>query len=591
MSDFSPEDEIMSEARRFAASMASTLRRYGQAATWLEKRRIRKEITQAWRAEMRQAELDRANQLKWTGQSVDKYRAHALAVAQRAESPNVDHERRYRDAQALARHRNDMAQQVLRNPRLTEVERGIALDGIDAATAFPEYEPGKLFARAHRVKGREALRYRAQVARARETVGIARPGVETEPIRYTATLASQAGGSDKWLEQPTRRFVTAAGTLEWLRGKVADTHWHKDTRVHVQAWDLDDATEPFYSDEGSPDTVRGYLAAEAAALRERGRDDLVDTQVLDPWRKTARRERAAELAREDLSAPGARVAEEDLVWGQDVEQSLTRAYEQDLFRKEQADRALAARRVRDADPSAVWQQPMTEPRYRAVSALREAQRQWGREAAEAGADRQAELAEACRVAGEDLRKTGMSWAEVRWATDHPGEIGTHLAAYERDQAARESEPDPYSATISYLPEHGDHMVHESSVHASESDAAEWAQARLGVIRPAAGTSVHVTAAQHDGEGHADPVYRAEGARTVLAQELGEWRQAAERGEETERQMSARATDHTSGTSPRDPSTAAAEELAWLKTRHQLSLQHADALNERNAQLVRQLTAV
>jgi hypothetical protein len=79
MSEHSVEDELVSEASKFASSMSMTLRRYSQAANWLEKRKIRKEIQQAWRKELRQAELDRAHQLTWTAQSVEHFRAHSLA--------------------------------------------------------------------------------------------------------------------------------------------------------------------------------------------------------------------------------------------------------------------------------------------------------------------------------------------------------------------------------------------------------------------------------------------------------------------------------------------------------------------------------
>ncbi|WP_280431564.1 hypothetical protein [Nocardia brasiliensis] len=289
MSDRSPEDEIMSEARKFAASMSMTLRRYAQAANWMERRKIRKEIKQAWRSELREQEAERANQLLLTQRAVDRFRAHSLKVAERAADPSVDHERRYRDDQHLARHRNDMAERVLRNPRLTVVEQGIALDGLDAASKFPTHNHGRLFDKASRVKGLQALHYRATVARAQESAGVPRPGQEMDPIRYTAWMASKPQGAEWRMWTPARRFATEAGAMGWLHRQVADTHWGNDTQVHVEAWDLDDTSGPMYSDEGRPDRLVGYLAAEASAARERAeRPDTVDRSADDPWRRGGR---------------------------------------------------------------------------------------------------------------------------------------------------------------------------------------------------------------------------------------------------------------------------------------------------------------
>jgi hypothetical protein len=318
MSERSVEDELMSEARKFAASMSMTLRRYSQAANWLDKRKIRKEITKGWRTELRQAERDRAHQLTWTAQSVEHFRAHSLAVSQRANDPSVDHDRRYRDAQALARHRNEMAERVLRNPHLTPVEQGIALDGLDSASAFPEFANKGLFDRAQRVKGREALRYRAQVARAREAAGLERPAVQ--PMRHvdraerTEQLSTQVvfGDPDRSGQGPRRdereqqqRQVPAgaadAGRFRAVLGwtdrhgvtftrsqsfdsELAATAWMRSNpgtmltfgvSAHAQAWDNRDDRAPLYSHSGEHRAVWASLAAREEALareQEAGRD-------------------------------------------------------------------------------------------------------------------------------------------------------------------------------------------------------------------------------------------------------------------------------------------------------------------------------
>ncbi|MFD0362663.1 hypothetical protein ACFQZZ_14560 [Nocardia sp. GCM10030253] len=210
MSERSVEDELVSETRKFMSSMSSTMRRYAQASNWLDRRKVRQEIKQAWRQELKQQQLDRRHQLSWTNSAVDKFRAHSLAVSDRANDPTVDHDRRYRDAQAIARHRNQMADRVLRNPHLTVVEQGIALDGIDAASVFPEFTTGDMFRRAHKVKRIEALRYRAQVARAREAAGIERPPVQAmrHVDRATEPDRTRFPAGDSQQDQAYRRWLT-----------------------------------------------------------------------------------------------------------------------------------------------------------------------------------------------------------------------------------------------------------------------------------------------------------------------------------------------------------------------------------------------
>lgn len=171
MSERPVEDEIIAEARNFGRALMSLASQHGRAVSWLEQRRIRKEISRALR-QQRQAEyLERQKQLMWTEQSVDRYRAHAYAVALRSNDPRVDADRRARDQVSLRSHAIDLQARVLNGGSLKPVEQGIALDGIAAATAFPGHDrKGSLFAGARRVKGINALRYRATVARTREAM-------------------------------------------------------------------------------------------------------------------------------------------------------------------------------------------------------------------------------------------------------------------------------------------------------------------------------------------------------------------------------------------------------------------------------------
>ncbi|CAM4487164.1 hypothetical protein NONI108955_34340 [Nocardia ninae] len=200
MTDRSPEDELVAEAVKFGRSFQQMLRLHAQAGSWLEKRRIRKQISSALREQRRTEQATRDHQLDWTQQMVDRYRVHAATVADRALNPNIDHERRYRDAKVLAEHADYLRSKIIENARLTPTEQGIALDGLDAATTFPQFEPGRLFNRAHKVKGIEALRYRAQVARVRDAIGVERP----LPVRTT----TQREFGPTW-EQETVKPVSA----------------------------------------------------------------------------------------------------------------------------------------------------------------------------------------------------------------------------------------------------------------------------------------------------------------------------------------------------------------------------------------------
>ncbi|WP_433714473.1 hypothetical protein ACQP2U_10365 [Nocardia sp. CA-084685] len=269
MSDRSVEDELAAEARKFSTSMRAAMRHYAQASNWLDRRRARREISLITRQEAREQQAARQRHLVYSEQAVDKYRVHALAVNQRANDPTVDHTRRFRDQQVLARHRADMRDLLLRNPHLSEVEKGIALDGLDAATAFPEFETGELFNRAHKVKGIEALRYRAQVARevsyqpntqgagresaqraARTSEQTAQLSREGEPLRFVAELgwnspaadrarAARTGRAVSWrpVAVERREFASEEAATEWLKHAVAEGRWPKGISLSTHVVD------------------------------------------------------------------------------------------------------------------------------------------------------------------------------------------------------------------------------------------------------------------------------------------------------------------------------------------------------------------
>ncbi|WP_157187462.1 hypothetical protein [Nocardia vinacea] len=323
MSDRSPEDEMIAQARQFSASMRAAMRHYAQASNWLERRRARREISLITRQEAREQHAARQRHLVYSDQAIDKYRVHALAVNQRANDPNVDHTRRFHDQQILARHRADMRDLVLRNPHLSEVEKGIALDGLDAATAFPEFETGKLFNRAHKVKGIEALRYRAQVARASRNAEAERAQLreraerlstiteQTRPVQAAPVQQFQVKASvSRWspgmptLEQD-RLFVGEQEAIDWLQRDISESRWAPEARVGVEVVDLADVREPIYSDEGRPLTVAGTLKARSAELREQARErqqDRTDHTAFGDPDRNGQPARSTGRNREDLAA-------------------------------------------------------------------------------------------------------------------------------------------------------------------------------------------------------------------------------------------------------------------------------------------------
>ncbi|WP_316574248.1 hypothetical protein [Nocardia canadensis] len=251
MSDKPVEDEITEQARHFGRALMALASQHGRAVSWLEQRRIRKEISRALR-QQRQAEyLQRQMQKMHTEQAVDRYRAHAYAVQVRANSPYIDANRRARDQVALRSHAVDLQDRVLNSRSLKPVEQGIALDGIDAATAFPSVDrKGALFAGAWRVKGINALRYRATVARTREALPQQQTQVSEE-----------------------RRRINEPRTVETSQPSRARKSTPEEREVAVQAlrraqldWDLNAPD----ANAGELRTYDGRVQAAVAAAAEAG---------------------------------------------------------------------------------------------------------------------------------------------------------------------------------------------------------------------------------------------------------------------------------------------------------------------------------
>ncbi|UFS99097.1 hypothetical protein [Nocardia huaxiensis] len=207
-------DDITRETSRFGTSIAHLLQQLAHATGWLDRRRIKKNINQLVREQTREAEQARAMELRRTTHAIEGYRRHAAQVSDRAADTGRSTEDRTRDRNSLAQHYGHVQERVLRSEFLRPVERGIALDGLAAATTFPEYELGNLFGKARKVTGIDALRYRAQAARAYTETGIARPPAYTRPARRDRATAVQ----------DIRRAV-------WVTGHGADRDEREATRA------------------------------------------------------------------------------------------------------------------------------------------------------------------------------------------------------------------------------------------------------------------------------------------------------------------------------------------------------------------------
>ncbi|WP_028477344.1 hypothetical protein [Nocardia sp. CNY236] len=486
MSEHSTVDEITGEVSRFSAAMQAAIQRHAQSRGWMERRRARKDISRLIRQERHEQDRARTNHLAWTNQAVDRYRMHAVAVAARAGDPSVDHYRRAHDARALAEHRDTLAGQFIEDEHLTRTEQGIALDGLDAATVFPEYRPGNLFSRAHKVKGIEALHYRARVAR--ETVG-ARQHAEREQAewekgldaarranaeasilaridaaqahrhRYTAqmTWTDPDGG----VLSETRAFATEHTATAWAKRNVDHTMWSDGTSLQVRTIDtINGATQ--HADQGRPEIVARQLAQREAILRERtlrGQvhhdqqrfgatvtylPDNANQVVYETGSHASESESAAWTARQlGVIQPAAGTTVHVAAY-----QHTADGDHDPVFRaeggpqmvadevtqwREGVDRGSVQRDRGETEQRPAWVEQLTPERAAAAHVLREAQRQWNEHALTASVDRRMQLGEACRAAGDDLRKTGLNWDDVRWVTDHPGDVDRRLAEIDRDQ--------------------------------------------------------------------------------------------------------------------------------------------------------------
>ncbi|OBF63923.1 hypothetical protein A9X06_09240 [Mycobacterium sp. 852002-51759_SCH5129042] len=557
MSDHSHVDEITGEARKFSSAITAALQVYAQSANWRERQRARKQIKRLVREEQRAQTQARAHHLTWSNQAVDRYRAHAQAVAVRANDPSVDHERRARDAASLANHRDDLAAQFVSNGHLTRTEQGIALDGLDAATVFPEFKTGDLFSRAHKVKGLEALRYRARVAR--ETVSM-QQRAQTERAAWVASLDAAARANREETElarieaaQPdqyryvgemtwtdtdggvmteSRSFPTEHVATAWMSRSIDHTLWTEGTKVAVRTADMHTGSTQ-YTDWGRPEVVGEKLSAREATLRERTL--------------------AGHVHREDRGADQVQAGETTTPpWATGRDAQLR-----------ETDWATTVR----------FHEAGREPRADDVSILR------GQHADREQAAKWAEQTVA------DLKIAPNTTVSV---VAHQGSeaVPTYIAQGTPEQVREEigERWHRYVSNVTYLPEGANQVVHERAGHGSEIESAVWTHNQVSAIRPAPGTTVHVAAYDKDTRGNSRPVFRAEGEQEAVTDQVSQWWDSTERA----------AANRDWGRAPESAVTERdrlRSELDSLSTRHRLSIEHNGDLAEQNARLTQQLSAL
>ena len=221
MSDRSVEDQIIAETTNFAAKLGVLARRHAQAHGWWEQRKVRREISLTMRAQRRTEQAERVHHLAWTSQMIHRYQIAAQARTDRALDPRISAEQQRRDAEADARHLDELRERIAGNARLTQVERGIALDCLETARMWPheKVKTPELLARAPKVRGVNALRYRARLARETEWVR------ERRYQRESGRLAQEAA----WIEQrraerePARQEFVASTVSQPVREQAPQT--------------------------------------------------------------------------------------------------------------------------------------------------------------------------------------------------------------------------------------------------------------------------------------------------------------------------------------------------------------------------------
>lgn len=172
MSERPVEDEIIAETTSFAAKLSVLARQHAQARGWWDQRKVRREISLTMRKQRRQEQADRAHHLSWTSQMIHRYQVAEQSRRDRIGDPRTSAEERRRAEDSGARHIEELRERIVGNTRLTQVERGVALDCLDSARMWPneQAKTPEMLVRASKIRGVNALRYRARLAREAEWV-------------------------------------------------------------------------------------------------------------------------------------------------------------------------------------------------------------------------------------------------------------------------------------------------------------------------------------------------------------------------------------------------------------------------------------
>ncbi|MFE3195022.1 hypothetical protein ACFXHA_38870 [Nocardia sp. NPDC059240] len=279
-------DDITHEATHSASKITQALTQLAHATGFLERRRIKKDIKLMYREQMRQAEQARALEVQGTTAALETYRQHSARVSDNSRNPNVDHRRRASDHQRLANHEEQLKKKVLQSDLLTPIEQGIALDGITAAKTFPEFKLGRLFAKARKVKGIDALRYRAQVARAHTETGIARPPAYRTPPSVTPPQPSS--------EQRLTQLEQQLAALSSDRDKQAQQVQTLQRGLDAVTTDRDQHKSRLAATEAQVETLKNTNLGQAAELK-RLREQVITAGVERDKYKTERDQAVGKL--------------------------------------------------------------------------------------------------------------------------------------------------------------------------------------------------------------------------------------------------------------------------------------------------------
>lgn len=603
MSDRAVEDEMMDEARKFGHTMAALSRKHAQARGWWEQRKVRREISLTMRNQRRTEKVDRLHHLAWTSQMVDRYQVSAQARQERTLDPRASTEDRRRDQVAASNHLEYLRERIVGNDRLTEVERGIALDSLESARAFPHQQTRtrEMLERAPKVRGLEALRYRAQLARDTERVqarhqrrGIeqAEPAVDrSKSARPTGELTTEAAeaiqglrrtqlewntmsdlatpqGRDRMAENwrhAARSAEETGFTPERIEWEFRNTEENSRYAAHVHSLSHPESnwghTYSFHPDErtaaawvhqhvqSSNWAPGAYLNADVhergniteSVHHARGGVGHVAAQTAHWSSSTPERKQESSRSHAQLGALPERQA-------QHAQARPEKAATQPL----QPDRTS----IQAAEQHAGQQIPastgtLSQEQREAIQQVRYAQLAWD--------------VESPRASDDDYMHLTQQWDSAWRAANDAGFTEQRIDS-EFQSAWKNSQ---FTSRVQAFRAGGEGFTPIAGFHPTEQEAVQWVaqQAGDGGWGPKLEVETQICK-----RGDSDPVRYALGDAEHIASRATGWASAQQRSHDSEQQRGD-------------------TELEALKQRHHLSIEHNAELADQNATLTRQLTAV